>query len=409
VEAGPQTRPGLRAWRILAAAVVAQTGISVVDQGIPTLTGYIKADLGVSAAGAGLVISAYTLGRVFGAYGAGLAADRFGERRVLIAGSVGGGSLVAVASLLPLPALLPVFTLAGLLGVASTPAGGRLVLLAFPRNRHGLALGIRQTGIPAGGLVAAALLPWLAHTWSWRLALAVAAAIAVLTALPIAVTGRRGREDVPRQAPVRAARGPSPLRDRDLWLLNIWGVLLVSGQWALITFLALDLHQRAGVSLATASLLVVVAQAFGIAGRAGWGALSDHALRYGRKPLLLALTVCGLASALLLWATPSSASLVVFVPVAALAGLALIGYQGLWITMVAEIAGPRRVGAATGLSVTLSQFAIFASPPLFGLVADTTGSYRSIWAALAVVLALSFIPALLVREAREAETAGQPA
>jgi MFS family permease len=66
--------------------------------------------------------------------------------------------------------------------------------------------------------------------------------------------------------------------------------------------------------------------------------------------------------------------------------------------MVAELAGPRRVGAATGLAVTLSQFAIAISPPLYGFIADTAGSYRAVWAALSVVLVLAFIPALVVRE-----------
>ncbi len=33
------------AWRLLGAALVAQVGISVVEQGIPALTGFIKSDL----------------------------------------------------------------------------------------------------------------------------------------------------------------------------------------------------------------------------------------------------------------------------------------------------------------------------------------------------------------------------
>ena len=150
-------------WRILTVALTAQLGISVIDQGIPTLTGFIKADLGLSATTAGLVVSSFAFGKIFAAYAAGRAADRIGERRVLVGGGLATAALVAVAALSPLPALLTLLVVAGAFGASSTPAGGRLVLLAFPRNRHGLALGIRQTGIPLGGLVAAGLLPWLAH------------------------------------------------------------------------------------------------------------------------------------------------------------------------------------------------------------------------------------------------------
>ena len=67
------------AWGVLGAALLSQTGVSVTEQGIPTLTGFIKDDLGVSAATAGLVISSFTAGRVLGSYTAGVAADRLGS------------------------------------------------------------------------------------------------------------------------------------------------------------------------------------------------------------------------------------------------------------------------------------------------------------------------------------------
>jgi cyanate permease len=38
------------------------------------------------------------------------------------------------------------------------------------------------------------------------------------------------------------------------------------------------------------------------------------------------------------------------------------------------------------------------SPPLYGLVADVTGSYRVMWLALAAALIVSLIPVLLGRE-----------
>jgi MFS family permease len=129
-----------------------------------------------------------------------------------------------------------------------------------------------------------------------------------------------------------------------------------------------------------------------------WGAASDRILSRGRKPLLVVLTATGLLSALVLFVTPRTAPLPVLVAVAALAGLALIGYQGLWITMVAEAAGPARVGAATGFAVTFVIAAAALTPPVYGLVADLAGSVRAVWGALSVALALAFVPALLVEE-----------
>jgi MFS family permease len=314
---------------------------------------------------------------------------------VLVGGGLATAALVALATRSPLPALIALLVLAGAAGASSTPAGGRLVLLAFPRSRHGLALGIRQTGIPLGGLVAAGLLPWLAHRTDWRLSLLLGAGIAVAALVPLGLT-RTDR--VPEEKVPSRSASARPTRDRNLGLLTLWGCLLVSGQYALLAFLALDLQHSSGFGLATASLFVAVANVSGIVGRIAWGALSDRVLSRGRKPLLLVLTAVGLLGSLLLLATPRTVPAGVLVVVAAVAGLALIGYQGLWVTMIAEAAGPERVGAAMGFAVTFVTISIAASPPLYGLVADATGSYRAIWAALACVLALAFVPAALIRE-----------
>ena len=383
------------AWHVLGIAVAAQVGVSVMDQGIPTLTGFIKADLGLSAAAAGLTVASFAFGRIFGAYAAGVAADRVGERRVMLLGALLAAALVALAAATPFPFFTLLFALGGAAGASSTPAGGRLVLLAFPRNRHGLALGIRQTGIPIGGLIAAATLPWFAGLTTWRWSLVLAAGMAVLFVVPLSrLRDDRTSDELPVDRPV-AAR----LRhDRNLVLLTLWSCLVVTGQYALLAFLALDLHQRIGLSLERGSLLVALANASGIAGRVAWGGVSDRALAHGRKPLLLVLTAGCLVAALALFAAPRSASTAEMAALAILAGLTLIGYQGLWITMVAEVAGPVRVGAATGFAVTFVGLAIALSPPLYGLVADIAGTYRAIWAVLSVVLAVAFIPALLIRE-----------
>ena len=402
VDAAParQTAAHAGPWRVLMIASLAQFGISVVDQGIPTLAAFVKADLGLSAATVGLVVAAFPLGKIFGSYAAGRAADRFGERRVILLGGGATASFIALAASAPLAGVVILLAFAGFAGSAATPAGGRLVLNAFLRNRRGFALGLRQTAVPVAGIFAAAALPWIAHFAGWRPAFVAAGAVAVVALVPL------GRLRI-RPSVARVAAAPVPMADtarRNVALLTIWGCLLVPGQYATLTFLALDLHQRAGFALTTGSLLLVVANAAGAVGRVGWGAVSDRALGSGRKPLLLVLNGAGLLGALLLFVMPGSASFLAFAGVAAVAGLSLIGFQGLWVTMVAEAAGPERVGAATGFAITFATMAIAASAPGFGLVADLAGSYRAIWLALAVVIGVAFLPALLIRE----ETQAQP-
>ena len=379
-------------WTILGLAVGVQFGVSLVDQGVLTLTGFIKLDLGLSAFVAGLVVASFGLGRIAGAYAAGVAADRLGEQRTLLVGGLATALIVLLATVSPLPVFVPLMVLAGAAGASATPAGGRLVLLAFPRNRRGVALGIRQTGIPVGGLIAAATLPWIAHVASWRWSLAVAACVTALTAIPL--LSLRTAPPPPRPEGPQQHVG----RNRDLLMLTTWGCLIVTGQYALVAFLALGLNQGAGLTLAEGSILVAVANGAGIVGRVLWGLVSDRHRGGSRKAYLLTINVVGLIGALLLFVVPPTAPVALIGAIVALAGVALIGYQGLWITMIAEVAGPERVGAATGFALTFVAGAIAASPPLYGLVADLTGTYRAIWAVLAAVLVVALLPAALVRE-----------
>src|SRR6202048_3581535 len=76
---------------------------------------------------------------------------------------------------------------------ASTPAGGRAILAWFDRDR-GLAMGIRQTGVPVGGLFGALTLPLVAHVAGYRGAFAFAAGVVAVPTL-IAYYGYREVRD----------------------------------------------------------------------------------------------------------------------------------------------------------------------------------------------------------------------
>ena len=167
-------RPVVTPRRILLAAVVAQSAISFAEQGVPTIVVFVKHDLALSATAAGAIVAALGLGRIIGFYAAGRAVDTRGERRVLFAGAVGSGACVAIAAAFHYTGMLVVLTVAGLFLATATPAGGKLVFGSFPDHRRGLAMGIRQAGVPIGGLVAAATLPFVAQAFGWRIGFVLA-------------------------------------------------------------------------------------------------------------------------------------------------------------------------------------------------------------------------------------------
>lgn len=387
---------------MLGAAVIAQSAVSITDQGVPTLTAFVKNDLGLTAAVAGLLVAAFPAGKALGSYASGAAVDRIGERFVLAAGAAICGVIVMLASPAPFLGLLVLLIAAGIFGSSATPAGGKLVLVNFSDARRGLAMGIRQTGIPIGGLLAALLLPWLAGGWGWHVGILVAGALSLAgAALAVAMAGVESPAQRRRTAGARRQHPPAGrLRhDRDLLLLIAWACLMVGGQYVVIAFLPVYMHAQQGISRPVAALVfVAIAQIAAIIGRIAWGVMSDRLFRGRRRPLLFVISAVGVACFALLGALPGDAPLVLFGVCAFLAGLSVIGWQGIFITAISEIAGPLRAGAATGFGLTFVSIAITAAPPLYGLIADLAGGFRLMWLAIGAVVLLSFVPAALVGE-----------
>jgi MFS family permease len=387
----------LTARRALAAALAAQVGVSVTEQGLPSLTGFIKEDLHISASASGLIVSALLIGEVVASYGAGSLADRIGERAVMSISTIASGILVFAASPLPIVELFFVLVVAGTFIAAVTPAGSRLILMSVSSARLGVSMGIRQSGVPVGGLAAAITLPAVAAFAGWRTAIATAGLLTALTGILALVLS--GIEPRPR-----AAQPPSPAGrlkgGRELMLATIWACMLVSGQYVVLAFLGLDIHVSTGLSLAVAGVFVATAHIGGIVGRIGWGYVSDRWLSGRSKSLLIALSGVGVFVTLTLALLPHGTPSAVFVVLAFACGLTLIGWQGVWIALVGQIEGSHRAGRSIGFALTFVNLAGFASAPFYGIVVDLSHGFRAMWLTVATVLALSTVPIALLRSPR---------
>ena len=85
---------------------------------------------------------------------------------------------------------------------------------------------------------------------------------------------------------------------------------------------------------------------------------------------------------------------------AVLLGASAMGWNGLHLTYITESVGLGGAATGIGASLTIAFVGAFLAPPLFGLAADLTGSYRYSWLALAAWAAVGTAMALLVREPR---------
>src|SRR6201996_7236357 len=183
-------------WRVLALMTGAQAGASVVQQALGSLAPVLVATFALSKAQLGVVFTAIMLGSSAFTALAGALTDRWGERKMLlVAGALMTAGLLAAAAFVSYPWLVACMGIFGAGYAASTPAGGRAILTWFDRDR-GFAMGVRQTGIPVGGLVGAVVLPFAAlHFGGYRAAMLVAAALVIVSTATACIFYREAAGD----------------------------------------------------------------------------------------------------------------------------------------------------------------------------------------------------------------------
>jgi MFS transporter, ACS family, hexuronate transporter len=125
-----------------------------------------------------------------------------------------------------------------------------------------------------------------------------------------------------------------------------------------------------------------VAHAGGIFGRVFWGVISDR-LFGGRRMVVLGLLGVICAAALLGLAEAGTGYPLWVLTILAFAlGATAIGWNGIHQTAMVEVAGRARAATGVGLIMSLSQVGLVAGPPLFGLIVDVSGLYRTAWLVL---------------------------
>ncbi len=335
--------------------------------GLPAIAPAIREHYDLSIAQVGVVLSAEWVGTLFTLLLWGLLADRIGERRVLGAGlALCGAFLVAAGFASGFWMLLVLIGLAGAAGASTNSASGRAVMHWFGADERGLALGIRQSAVPLGGILAGLVLPALGGVRGPFVFLGAFCIVAAVAG--VALVRDRALDD----GTVHAEDMPWTLRDRRLWLLCFGSSVYLFAQVAVVGYVVLFLHDTRGWSAGDAALVLVAVQVWALVLRIAVGRWSD--VLGARLPPLRQVGVASsvtLAVAAALLGGPG----VVLVPLLVLAGGFGMAWNGLAFTAAAELAGPRRSGAAIGFQQTvLSGLGIVA--PIAFAATVSAGSWR---------------------------------
>jgi MFS family permease len=308
-------------------------------------------------------------------------ADRFGSRRLAVAGMILVGLGLAAAG--AARSLLEVYAAYGLgvglgVGCAYVPAIGA-VQRWFVRRR-GFASGLAVSGIGVGTLVMPPLASFLIEVLGWRgaylalgaLAAAVGGAMALLIENDPRDRGLGPDGDPPPSGaqPARAEGATVSEAIRSRHFVSLYAACLICSFGVFVPFVHLVPYARDhGAAPSSAVLLLGVIGVGSTAGRFFLGGLAD---RMGRQ-LSLLLMFAGMAFALAVWVVSTAIwSLAAF---AFVYGVFYGGWVAVLPAVVMDYFGGRNVSGIIGILYTSVAFGTLIGPSAAGYAFDLSQSY----------------------------------
>ena len=390
------------AWWSLTVTTAIQAMVSMALLTLPAMAPAVARALAVPSTLVGAYVALCYFAAMLSSLVGGTLVRRLGAIRV---SQLGLGLCAVGLALCALP-WLPAVALGALCIGAGygpiTPASSHLLALTTPAHRMSLVFSIKQTGVPAGGMLAGALVPGLSLWLGWQgtlLAVAGVCALCAALAQPLRAAldaDRQPAQPLALQAlfkPIGMVLGQPSLR-----ALAACSFLFSAVQVSTTAYMVTYLNGSLGMTLLAAGAALSVSQLAGVVGRIAWGAVADRGLG-PRNTLMLLATLMMVGSVLTALLQPQWPTLLIWA-IVALLGASAIGWNGVYLATVARQAPPGQAGVATGGTLLFTFMGVVCGSPAFGALAGASGSYRIAFAALALPAALAL--GLLVWRAAQA-------
>jgi MFS family permease len=379
-----------RAWGVVGAAFAAMFAAFGIAYSYGAFLEELRADFGAGRALASVFFSLtallyFGLGSVSGA-----ALDRYGPRRVLLAGAVAFGvGLLVTARAGSLPVALAAYGLGVGIGVACAYVPMVALVGGWFEQRRTLALGVAVAGIGLGTLTVPPATAALIEASGWRTAYLVhglaGAAVLAICALLVA--------PAPPAPAGSGTRVREAVRDPSYRWMFLSAVLVSVALFVPFVHLPAYAEERGVDPVAAAGLIGAIGVA-SVVGRLALGALA------GGSGLLRVFQGCYAAMGLsfALWAV-AGGSYAVMLAFAAVIGIGYGGFVALAPAVVAARFGVANLGALLGALYMGPGLGSAVGPPLAGAVIDAAGYGPAIAGSFVIGLA-AFAAVLPVRLAR---------
>jgi sugar phosphate permease len=363
--------------------------------GLPLYYDFMVRDFGWSRTQvtSGNALSKLLVGPLFG-FAAGWFVDRFGPRRLMLAGILMAGvALVGLGRMTALWMFYFFYLLNALGYVCGGPLPNQVLLSRWFDAGRGKAMGFAYLGIGVGGAIVPLLSAALVSAFGWRVALQVLGVLIIVLALPFAYAVREspdtddaqdrfkapGRRGGARSAPGLTKVGPydggvstiaTVLKNPAFYLLAVGSMCSIAAVGGTNQHLKLYLSLDRGYPQGEAARIISLVLALSIAGRLLMGWLAD---RMPKKRVMLLIYLLVAASIPLLFLASFPGAMYAF---AVIFGLGLGGEYLIIPLIAAELFGVKVLGRLLGVVLTADGVAEAVSPMFVGYLRDATGSYR---------------------------------
>ncbi len=346
----------------------------------PAISSFIAIDIGLTATQIGMLGGAPFLGALLFNLLSGYLVDLWGVRvSTLVCGALLAGCLLLSSTAGSFEAL---FLLAVLLGVGLSflnPLTQKGTFLWFPPRELGLAVGVKQGGIPAGSALNAALLPVVCAAYGWRSGFIIAAIMTMVIVISVLLIYREParKKDAPEIAvePPRLVHVLEPARKLVPLLVGFIGFTHGALTIALLNFF-IPILVDIGVTAVVAGFYLAVAQLISVFARPMVGVASDRFGSTGRRMFLGTYIITGaLGVALLAFLLPFTKGEGWSLTVIAIGFGIVNSWSGLYYAVIGEIGGANRVGVSTSFGALANSLGTSTGPFAFGYLTDLTSSW----------------------------------
>ena len=347
----------------------------------------------------GMIRTAYSGGMAAFQIPAGLLAERWGERRLLAAGTaITALGFIAIGTVGGFLALLSVLLVAGIGSGVQHPLSSSLVSKAYETGPRRAALGTYNFSGDIGKVVVPAAVALAATFIGWRTASMAYGVIGVFAALGILGVLARLTPEMPatddRSAPAATAAAGWGIRDaRGFVALTAIGMIDNATRTGFLTFLPFALIAK-GSSVAGVGTALALLFAGGAVGKFVCGIVAERLGVIRTVVLTEAATTLCIVSIL-------AAPLPVALAMMPVMGVALNGTSSVLYGTVADLVTAERRSRAYGLYYTVTIATSALSPSVYGLVGDVAGVSTTL--VIVAVVVLATIPLCLALRASVAE------